>query len=164
MTAENTTLFRKEKDASIDYYVLVFQDGLAALHLYHPNADRSSMISLCAERKYESGVEILNLGPRSKHPEDGMIHSTDGSRRVFKICENCEKHRKRGDELYAIAIEEFVRGKWETAIEYAHGKNSHEVASSFSRANSRARRLRIVACGPAIGFHVANDAATVLIA
>lgn len=159
MTAQKTTLFSEQKNNSVDYLVLMFRDGKNEFHLYHPQARRDEMISLCSFRKSENGVEILNFGPRSKF--GAAIVTEDG--REYRFCPKCEEHRKRGNELYAIAVEECVKGKWEARMEYSHGKDSATVRQMYLALHG-SPRLRVVACGPAIGYLAADDKGSVLIA
>jgi hypothetical protein len=69
---------------------------------------------------------------------------------------------KEGEILYAIASERFFRGTWRVqGITHVHAKDIAAARFTFL-AGEQGRRVRIVACGPAIGYHVEDAHGDVL--
>ncbi len=69
------------------------------------------------------------------------------------ILGNLTKGERTGNLLYAVAYEEYVRGRWIPNIEHAHAANPLQAKNMvFGRGKIR-RFIRIVSVAPAIGGH-----------
>jgi len=67
--------------------------------------------------------------------------------------------------LYAICFERYVKGKpdpVETGIEYAIVSDAAEARFHFRRSYPNARRMKIVAIAPAIGYFVEDNKGDIL--
>ncbi len=65
--------------------------------------------------------------------------------------------------LFAVALERHIRGnEWAPEMHHIHAETREQAEFHFKTINPDRRKVRVVACGAAIGYHVMDKQGMIL--